>query len=327
MMIRWCGLASVVLFLMTHSVHAALIGTEQITNDISADARNQLINVTNKHWVITDDAVKAIQLEIEPVGAFKVVKLDSNKNIFDVQLMNPGFLLDARHEILPLKFIRTGDSDSSAPSPIEDLGVSFTTSTGYPLDLAMLQKEPEVKNFKLSASPSGVVEQIRIEGNSVYYKRMQGRGLEEVVITLEYVDHGVYRKYSAILPTRDDGYRMRWMTRFGDFTKDLVRYKEFKSSYFDHKSGAQEDIVVQINGEMYEKCYALKDRPTFRIKNIEYIPLTELHDLKAHAFPTCHRGADDSWGCWTYFGSSGSLERDRKGGFCKVKYEELIAVP
>lgn len=327
MMNRWCGLATLALFLMTNSVQAALHGTEQITNDISADARNQLSNVTNKHWVITDDAVKAIQLEIEPVGAFKVAKLDLNRNTFDVQLVNPGLLLDVRHEILPLKFIRTGDSDPSAPVPVEDLGVSFTTSTGYPLDLAILQKEPEVKDFKISAFPLGVVEQISVEGNAVYYKRLQGHGLDEVVITLEYVDHGIYRKYSAILPTRDDGYRMKWVTRFGDFTKELIVYKEFKNSYVSSKSMAQDDIVSQINDEMSDKCYSLKKRPTFQIRNIEYIPLTELRDLKVKALPSCMRGSNGFWMCWTYFGSAGSLERDRKGGFCKIQYEELVPVP
>lgn len=179
-------------------------GLDRIQADIVADAPNKFVHVMGLEWPLSYQGAGNVSLKVNPSTAFQVSASTAGPNIFNVKLISTAGLTTPFGAVVPLSvevFGRGGGGGQAS----DDIGVQFVADNGAPIDLDALSRDSSVSEFAITASPAEHVEQVRLQGSQVYYKRKPGFGAEAVTIRLSFKYLGIPYSYTADLPIKDDG--------------------------------------------------------------------------------------------------------------------------
>jgi hypothetical protein len=204
-MIRKFVMILTLALLTTAVAHADgnLTGDVQLQRDLVADAPSNFAHLVGHHWTIGYQGGDCANLGIEPAANFTVTRLNG-ANQFDVVLNSTQGLLDEIGEVVSVQFSVLGCS-TTVITPTREIGVSFKTTAGVPLDVQQLRYKSGVTDVQITVTPSNVAHKTREDGNQVYFEREAGFGTVQATVTLSFRLNGQLRSYPANLPVRDDG--------------------------------------------------------------------------------------------------------------------------
>ena len=249
----WFLLANFMFLFCASGAHATLQGTEAILKEIKGDANQGFVNVKGKTWRITDDEKDPVSIKIIPEGAFVVTPVSGLNNTFDVTLDDPAILLNELGEISALVFQRLSMGTPPKIPESDEVGVGFVTSTDAPLEYQKLERNPRVSDLDIEINPS-LASITRKEGNKVFFKRHTGYGFTAITVTLKFKLNGTSYSYPANLPTRDDGYELRWIPYRScsvDFGSSIPADRQFGG---DTRSAAREAAYKAFNQSIHTGC-------------------------------------------------------------------------
>jgi len=243
-----------------------VMGLEQIQADLVADSPFQFSHVLNSEWPISYLGAEEVTLRVLPAGTFQVRDSGTGRNQFIAKLVSTAGLKTPFGAVVPLSVEILGRGEGGGAAT-DEIGVQFIADDGTPIDLEVLARDPQVRNFQVQAQPADFVTQTRVAGSRVFYRRARGYGNQSVQVVLAFTYAGMPFRYTADLPTRDDGY----IAQKSDYSFNALIHGSDLDIYSQRfYASSQSDIDQQYKNYIRSTLYSACNRATESVAGNEY---------------------------------------------------------